>query len=513
MPQLSALLALLSGSLVTLSLAPFFIWPLALIAAAALFLLLQNQTPKQACWLGWLFGLGMYGSGASWVYVSIHEFGYTSVQLAIFLTSAFCAGLALCSALGGYLFAWINQRLVKSRTRQCTAITSVSTFSAVWIFIEWMRTWLLSGFPWLFIGYSQTESVLAAWAPLVGVYGIGFIIVSSGASIGLIAHQILNKHNNLATNKTFAMKILPIVALTWLAAPALETMRWSEPQGGAKTVSMVQANISQHEKWQRENLQPTMALYKKLTEPYWASSELIIWPEAAVPTYYQYATGFLDQLHKIANTHNSALITGIPTRSTYSDDAYNSMVSVGNASGLYRKQRLVPFGETIPFANLLGGVLAFFELPMASMSAGDAGQAPLTIHHWQSKPLICYEVVYPGLAAEAAAVSDVLITVSNDSWFGASIGPLQHLQMAQMRARENGRYVLRSTGNGVTAIINPQGKIVQRTEQFKQTVLNGEFYLMAGQTPWTRAGYYWVPAAITLYIAVMALQALRASRR
>ena len=256
---------------------------------------------------------------------------------------------------------------------------------------------------------------------------------------------------------------------------------------------MVQANISQHDKWRREYRQPTLTLYKNLSEPYWESSDLIIWPEAAIPIYYQQANTFLDQMDVLAKQYQSALLTGIPSRDTHSNNSHNSIVAAGNASGVYHKQNLVPFGEYIPFGDLLGNVLAFFKLPLSTMQAGNTQQAPLTIQQFESKPLICYEIVYPGLAAKAAAVSDVLITVSNDSWFGGSIGPLQHLQMAQMRAIENGRYVLRSTGSGVSAIINAKGLITVRSEQFKQTVLSGDFKLMKQNTPWTLWGYWLTP--------------------
>ena len=255
-----------------------------------------------------------------------------------------------------------------------------------------------------------------------------------------------------------------------------------------------------------------MALYRELSEPHWAKSDLLIWPEAAIPTYYQYANHFLDQMHSKAIAHDAALITGIPTRPTYSDNAFNSIVSAGNASGIYHKQRLVPFGEYVPFAATIGNIMAFFELPMSTMSAGEKDQAPISIHNWQSRPLICYEVVYPNLAAQAAQLSDVLITISNDSWFGASIGPLQHLQMAQMRALENGRYVLRGTGNGVSAIINHKGKVVSRSEQFKQQVVSGTFYITRGKTPWTTMGYYLVPRLIAAALVLFAAAALRNAR-
>ena len=485
--------ALISGALITLSLAPFAFWPLAIIATAILFVVLQQQSIKRSFWLGWFFGLGLFGTGASWVYVSIHEFGYTSIYLAAFLTFLFCGGLAFCCAITWALYAWLlkkNTVVFNSSPSITTAMQSVTSqqlilFAAVWVCGEWMRSWLLTGFPWLFIGYSQTESVLAGWAPIVGVYGVSFIICISGA---VISH-LLFLRQGFHTHRT----LLTAVALCWFIAIPLKYVQWTLPAGEPQQVSMVQANISQHDKWRREYRQPTLTLYKNLSEPYWESSDLIIWPEAAIPMYYQYANDFLDQMDVLAAKHQSALLTGIPSRDTHSDNSYNSIITIGNGNGVYHKQNLVPFGEYIPFANLLGNVLAFFELPASTMHAGNTDQAALTIQQWQSKPLICYEIVYPGLTAKAAGVSDVLITVSNDSWFGASIGPLQHLQMAQMRALENGRYVLRSTGSGVSTIINPAGQIVARSEQFEQTVLTGEFKLMQQNTPWTRYGYWLTP--------------------
>lgn len=141
-----------------------------------------------------------------------------------------------------------------------------------------------------------------------------------------------------------------------------------------------------------------------------------------------------------------------------------------------------------------------FNLPMTSMQPGPTHQAAIKIHDWQARPLICYEIVYPALTAKTAQLSDVLITVSNDAWFGASFGPVQHLQMAQMRARENGRYVLRSTGSGISAVINTKGVITARTAQFERETLRGSFYLYQGLTPWGHSGYWLIP---TLNIGII----------
>tara|TARA_A100000164_G_scaffold378352_1_gene419704 strand:- start:3680 stop:5284 length:1605 start_codon:yes stop_codon:yes gene_type:complete len=497
----STFISIASGIGITLSLAPFNYWPLAILSAGCLFLLMQGKNIRQAAIFGWLFGLGLFGSGASWVYVSIHDFAYTSTAMAAFLTALFCACLALFCALTWGFYLWVlNGFKFTTINKNKTSYGSwlpVLLFASIWVLGEWLRSWLLTGFPWLFVGYSQTESILSPWASIVGVYGISFIIVASGAQIAVLGNRFIRKNISGSAQANDTQKIAAVsisLLIVWLLPVAVAFPSWTEKNDRAITVSMVQANISQHDKWQRKYRQQHLALYLRLTDPHWQSSDVIIWPEAAIPIFHDRAFALLDTLNDRANSNQSAFITGIPTRDLNSSSRYNSLIALGTGKGSYQKQKLVPFGEYIPFVNVLGNLLAFFDLPVAVMSAGDPKQSPLEIDGWRAQPLICYEVVYPNFTAKAAANSQVLITVSNDSWFGRSIGPLQHLQMAQMRAIENQQYVLRSTGNGVTAIIDPNGNITQRSEQFEQAVVSGEFFTISGQTPWTRYGYWLIPS-------------------
>lgn len=497
----STFISIASGIGITLSLAPFNYWPLGILSAGCLFLLMQGKNIRQAAIFGWLFGLGLFGSGASWVYVSIHDFAYTSAAMAAFLTALFCACLALFCALTWGFYAWVLNGFtfttINNNKTSYGSSLPVLLFASIWVLGEWLRSWLFTGFPWLFVGYSQTESILSPWASLVGVYGISFIIVASGAQIAALGGRFIqqNSSDSAKTNKTQKTATVSIsLLIIWLLPVAVAFPSWTEKNDPAMTVSMVQANISQHDKWQRRYRQQHLALYLRLTEPHWQSSDVIIWPEAAITIFHDRALALLDTLNDRANSSQSALITGIPTRDLNSGSRYNSLIALGAGEGSYQKQKLVPFGEYIPFVNVLGNLLAFFDLPVAAMSAGDPKQSPLGINGWRAQPLICYEVVYPSFTAKAAANSQVLMTVSNDSWFGRSIGPLQHLQMAQMRAIENQQYVLRSTGNGVTAIIDPSGNINQRSKQFEQTVVSGEFFTVSGKTPWTRYGYWLIPS-------------------
>lgn len=500
----TVLTSTIAGALVTLSLEPFGWWPLAIVAAALLYHFIQHTSIQQAWLVSLSFSFGLFLSGASWVYVSIHEFGYTTPALAAVLTFLFCLLNAAVNAT-----VWCTYSFFQSAKKRSGWISPL-LFACVGLLSEQVRSWIFTGFPWLLVGYSQTESLLAGWAPITGVYGISFIIYLSGAALArwfatsqLITSQltrskdlsiqpeIADQDSNKHSTYTAPFFSLPVIILfLWLAGPALKMIEWTNKYGDPVSVSLIQANISQHEKWDPEMLMPTLRLYSEMSEPEWKRSDLVIWPEAAVPREFHRIKPYLDSLSDRAAQSNTTFITGIPYRDqTPESSIYNSVLSLGTGDGIYHKRHLVPFGEYIPMEKYISRLLSVFELPLSHMRPGPVEQDALTIDSWSSQPLICYEVVYPFLTAEAARKSDALITVSNDSWFGASIGPLQHMQMAQMRAIENGRYMLRSTGNGVSVIVNHKGEIVARSEQFRREVLHGEFYLTQGKTPWTSWGY------------------------
>lgn len=477
------LLALLSGSLVTLSLAPFNLWPVGLLSVATLAWLLQNISPTTAALRGWCYGFGLFGSGASWVYVSIHTYGYTSIPLAVFLTLLFCAGLALFCCLTFYLYARFIRDLPGGYTLG---------FALSWTLGEWLRSWLLTGFPWLYLGYGHLNSPLAGWAPIGGVLLISFIIAYSGA---LITQTIQRRSLGHA---------IPIFVL-WLGGWGLQTINWTQPADKPPLkIAMVQANIGQDIKWNRDQYWPTLNLYNRMSQPLWAETDLVIWPEAAIPGYYDQAQHFLKRISKQAERHNSSLITGIPYREQIEGRVhnYNSIMAFAAGGGLYHKQRLVPFGEYVPLESVLRGLINFFNLPMSQFSAGK-DQALLNVKGQTLAPFICYEIVYPDLVASWLPEADLLITISNDAWFGDSIGPLQHMQMAQMRALESGRYLIRATGNGISAIVNPKGQITEQSEQFQRQVLQGTVQAMQGSTPFAKTGSW--PTVIFCLIAGIGL--------
>jgi len=495
------LLSFIAGSLSVLSLAPFNFWFIAPLSTAILFGVVESQhSIRQQFYTLLAYHLALFGFGASWVYVSIHDYGYTGVPLALFLTFIFCAVLATSNAL-----LFIFYCLLKDNNNLFRA-NNILLFCGTAVLIEASRSWLFSGFPWLLIGYSQTTSSFSGFASVFGVYGLSLLVYLAGALLATFCFYA-TEPSKLSRNYwivSFGFCCVCIFALT------CRSNQWVNIDTETRTVSLVQANLSQHQKWDKDYRYKTLSTYRNNTIGELNPQNLILWPEASIPFFQDQAENFLEPLNQLAQQKNSALILGIPTRQTHHHEKnsttliFNSVIGLGEANGIYNKQHLVPFGEYIPFKNIVGKLMKIFNLPLSTMNAGSTAQAALQVFDWQTLPLVCYEVVFPNLTAKASRVSDVLLTLSNDTWFGKSLGPKQHLQMAQMRAIENGRYMLRSTGSGVTAIIQPDGKIAEQLPSYIQGVLKGEFQLVQGLTPWTQFGY-WLIHCIALVLLTPAL--------
>ncbi|MCY1286805.1 Apolipoprotein N-acyltransferase [compost metagenome] len=489
------LLALAAGALTTLALAPFDYWPLALLSLALFYLGLRELTPKQALGRGWCYGFGLFLAGTSWIYVSIHDYGAASAPLASFLTVGFCAGVALFFALAAWLWArWLR--------RNEAPLADALAFAALWLAQEAFRGWFLTGFPWLYAGYSQLDGPLAGLAPLGGMWLISFVLALSAALLVNLAR--------LRARPLFLGVGLALLAGPWLAGLALKGHTWTVPAGAPLSVAAVQGNVAQQLKWDPAQLEAQLKLYRDLSfsaKP----TDLLVWPETAVPVLKEFADGYLGVMGRFAQDRQAALITGVPIRQVNERGDkryYNGITVAGDGQGTYLKQKLVPFGEYVPLQEVLRGLIAFFDLPMSDFARGPADQPLLQAKGYAIAPYICYEVVYPEFAAGLAAQSQLLLTVSNDTWFGTSIGPLQHLQMAQMRALEAGRWMIRATNNGVTALIDPFGRITTQIPQFEQGVLYGEVVPMQRLTPYL----HWRAWPLVILCALLFAWALLASR-
>ncbi|KEA64419.1 Apolipoprotein N-acyltransferase [Marinobacterium lacunae] len=464
-----ALGAVLAGASATLAFAPFSLPLFAILSPALFWLLLRNQPPANALCRGWLFGLGFFGAGVSWVYISIHTYGNASVALAAGLTFAFCAALALLFALQ----AWIGARWFRGRHAWLA-------FIALWWLFEWLRSWFLTGFPWLYLGYAWVDTPIKTLAPVGGVWLLSMfsLLLAAGA-----VEALYRRHY---------APILPGSALLLIAL--MLPGHWTQPAGEPLRTAIVQPNVPQLMKWDPSYLGPILDQLTSLSEQH-PDADLIVWPENAVPALYPHIADRLASFQDWLLDTDTTLITGLPTATRDQADPtrtlyHNSLMSIGRRSGLYHKHRLVPFGEYVPLESQLRGLIEFFNLPMSSFSLPQGHQTPLTLDTFSIASAICYEIAYPDLVRSQAQDAALILTVSNDTWFGRSIGPDQHLQMARMRALENGRWVVRGTNNGITAIIDPQGIISAQLPVDETDVLAGDITPMKGQTPYQRLGIW-----------------------
>ena len=505
---LGNLLCLLAGSVVPLSFAPFNLWPLGVIAPPLLALMLIDQ-PRGRSWLrSLLFGFGLFGAGASWVYISIHDFGRTPIWLALIMTGLFVGFLALVFSLPFYLFRrWFTPNKA----------TILIGFPAVWVLGEWLRSWLLTGFPWLYSGYAHIDTWLAGWAPILGVYGLSLWAITTGCCavwFGLQVRRIANpnKHINHALADTLSTAspsafsaVFPAVLLVaiWGGGALLEKIEWTHFDDSDKVeIAIIQPNIPLEVKWNPFYRTHILDTLLNLSEPHW-DADLILWPEAAIPLMYSEADEFLAELETLAARNNTALISGIIFDDREQLQYFNSIVGLGAASQIYYKQRLVPFGEYVPLEKYLRGLIEFFDLPNSIIHAGPPNQHNLQTADYAIAPYICYEVVYPDLVAANLDTAELMLTISNDAWFGDSIGPLQHFQMAQMRALENGRYMIRGTNTGLSGIISNKGKVETNGSQFIQEAVTGTAYRTHGSTPFSKVRSY--PTVIFCFVILLTL--------
>lgn len=490
--MMSNLLALLSGAMLTLAFAPFSLFPLAIFSLAILLTLWLKASPKKAFLLGFLFGIGSFSTGVYWVFISIHTYGNASVLLAGIITGGFIGILALFPAVVGFL---LNRYFPYNNDSKI-----LFAFPALWLIIEWVRSWIFTGFPWLSLGYSQIHSPLKGYATIFSVYGVSLaVLFSSGFFVNIIIKLRQRSYQS-------AMMNVGLLCSLWIIGALLSFFTWTTPKGEPIQVSLVQGNISQDIKWSNDQILPTLKHYQDLTNAHW-DSKIIVWPEAAIPLPLQNAAEYLSQLANDAEQHKATVITGIPTRHNTKDTYYNAIIAIGSSYSYYLKQKLVPFGEYTPFPKLLSALLGHFNIPMSDMIPGEEPVKPLLAQGLKIAAFICYEIAFPQLVNQRDKDINLLLTVSNDAWFGHSIASAQHLEMAQMRALELGRPLLFVSNTGLTAIVKPNGNIQSSIPPYQSAVLTDKIQPMFGKTIWQKRGMDGIfIVTIVLLISAMRLQ-------
>ncbi len=491
-PLLFSLLLFVAGLANTLAFAPYQLHFLPLLTLALLALALSHaSTARQAAFFGFAYGLGWFGLGVSWVHVSIATFGGMPLIASLGIMALLVAYLSLFPALASYAVFRLSNN---------NKLLFPLLFACCWVLSENLRSWLFSGFPWLSLGYSQTEGWMAPWAPLVGETGISFLMVFAAAAVVPLSAGAAGSAEPGATANKQRFIPLALAATLLLISPLLAVLKGWQLTDEKVSVALVQGNIKQELRWIPEQELPTMKKYMQLSKPH-LKQQIIVWPEAAIPQLEPLAQAYLLNLDIQAAEQQSSVITGILDYKN-NGDAYNGMIVLGKsgtaASGgdylyegknRYQKHHLLPIGEFVPLERWLRDVAPFFDLPNSSFARGDWLQPNLNANGYQLLAALCFEIAFPRqIQANFTNNTDFLLTVSNDAWFGASIGPLQHMQIAQMRALEFGRPLLRATNNGVTGIVQPDGKLQAVLPQFAEGVLTAEVQLAQGRTLYSRTG-------------------------
>ncbi len=485
-----AIAALAGGAILTLAFAPFGWWPLAIVCPVLLMWLWQGASPRTAAWLGFYFGFGCFAAGTWWLYISVHEVAAAPIWLALLLMVLLATIMALYYALLGYVAArWLPPRGV------WRALVGVP---ALWLLLEWLRGMLFTGFPWLSLGYALTDTPLASLAPVLGVYGLsGLMLLSAGAVLLLIEGS--------QRERVCAGFVL---LLPWAVALALRSVQWTSATGAPVTVAITQGAIPQNVKWLIANREPTRATYKELNRQA-LGARLIVWPEAAVTELANQIPQYLAGIYNDSRPYNSDVVMGVLRMGDNSDKIYNSIMALTNPLAFYDKRHLVPYSEYFPVPEWVRGWLQRLDLPYEDISKGTESQPLLQAGGLSIAATICYEDAFGSAQRHLVRNADVLVNVTNDAWFGHSPARYQHFQINRMRALEAQRYLIRAANDGVSAIVGPDGRVVQQASEFRTAVLRGTVTPRRGLTPYIRMGDW---PAVTLAALGAILAALKSGK-
>ena len=474
----------------TFSYAPFSLWPIAIFSLIAACYVTDKHSTRSAAKYGFAFGFGWFALGISWVHVSIAQYGGLPLPISLLLMGLLCAYLAIYPALAFAFAAKFSQ----------SAWQRIALLIVGFAITEFLRGKLLTGFPWLSFGYAFTDSPLNIFAPLIGEFGLTLLAVFLASSI---YYSIKTKHVSFSLSTFGALLCLYLTssftASTWHSDKRISTL-------------LVQGNIQQSLRWEPEQFWPTMSKYRDMTRVEWAETDLVVWPEAAIPEIEDMASPFLEGLDAAAAFNNTAVITGIPDYQFDTKAVYNTLIVLGKKypesnqghynylhSNRYQKHQLLPIGEFVPFENILRPLAPLFNLAMSSFSRGERVQDNLIANGLYILPAICYEIVFSELVRDNfTEQSDILFTVSNDAWFGDSHGPHQHMQIARMRALELQRPLIRVTNNGITGVYDPINQLEQTVPQFTETSLKTQITLISGLSPFSQYGH--TPIWITVLL-------------
>ncbi len=458
-----------AGALTLYAFAPwrlFWIMPLALAMLAEL----TERLPKRAFLVGYVFGVSAYASNFNWIYISLHDVAGMPAWLAAPMVLLLPAYLAVYPGLACWLTVRMDAR---------PWVRWLIAFPALWELGEWLRGWVMTGFPWGAAGYSQvTESPLSGYIPVGGVHLVSWLVALSAGALALLARSGMRSR----------ITLLAGLAALWGNGYWLQSLEWTTPVGKPVSVALGQGDIPQAIKWDPATFEQTLRTYYQQVAT--THADLMILPETALPVFLDdLPSGYLTMLTGDAARNNMAVATGIARRTSDGRGYLNAVVAITDPKQpFYAKDHLVPFGEFVPLPGLIGWIYQYMNMPMSGFSRGGANQRPLTLAGQQIAFNICYEDSFGEELIGPAAHATLLANVSNLAWFGKSVAMSQHLQLSQARALETGRTMLRATNTGMTAIIRHDGEIAAIAAPDTQQVLQGLVQGRTGMTPYMRVG-------------------------
>lgn len=455
-----------AGLLTNVAFEPAGVFPVAFLTLAVLIWIWSGSSARICAWSGFAFALGFYGFGIHWIYTSLHEFGAAAPALAGFMVFALACILSLLVAISGYLQA----RLQVSMTSRCLAV-----IPAIWVSVEWIRSWILTGFPWLYVGYSQTDSWLVGWAPILGVLGVSFMVcLISGVLVCSIRNGI-------------RVDIVVLALVVTLAGFWSKTIDWTTESHPPINVAIVQADVDILDKWNFQNARSNLEFFVKQTQAL-ENQDLVLWPEIAIVHTDKRLEKL--QLWRLLKDLAPDVLLGVVEEQENDDKAvhYNSAYGISDEVQKYRKRHLVPFGEFTPFRSVLGWLDNYIDIPESDFTSYEGTQNPLILAGQPAAVSICYEDAFPQEFFEMLPESTYLVNLSEDAWFGERLAPFQRLQMSRMRAMESARPVLRAANKGISASVDHKGNVIDQLVQDEGKVLKTQITPKSGSTPYVRFG-------------------------
>lgn len=493
-------LAVTTGLLLSLCFPKFDLGLLAWFALIPLHIAIDGMRRTQAFWLGWMSGTIGFTGIMAWVVTAMHTYGKVPLLISYGIMLLLTTYLGLFVAVYSAGMVWFRM-----------LVPRYGLFAApcLWVSLELLRTYFLSGLPWSLLGYSQYRQLdLIQIADHLGVYGVSFLIVVTNVALAELYLWLMPLFRGFRPARLpweLVTTSAILISLSWAYSTSLIVNQAIERPKTTIQIGVVQPNVDQAVKWDTDFREETLRRYKDLTESFGYGTDLVIWPEAATPFVYEREPVYQLQLLAIANHAAAPLLFGSPAvryssdRTPYLLNSAYLLSPDGQLLGRYDKQHLVPFGEYIPLKT---SVLFFLEKMVEGIGDFQAGPGPTVLSFTpkstggpeEARPVkfsvaICYEVIFPDLVRRmAASGAEFLVTITNDAWFGDSSAPWQHFSMVVFRSVENHLAFARSANTGISGFIDPFGRILQSTPIFTRTAIQATIPVRQPVTFYSRHG-------------------------